>query len=292
MFREKIQAEYKELTPSFRKIADFILQRQLDVAFMTATELAHLMEVDAATVVRFSQTIGYSGFRELIKEVQSVVKEELKTSYSPDLDAPDDVGLFRSLLENERHNLSLTQAQLTEQVNQLLPMLLESERVWVMGQGVGAYFADLCAHSLREIGIHTVSIPPDPLSVASNLKAIGANDLVIGFSVTGMDLTVADALNFARQEEARTLVFSASPVTAAALAAEVTVICPGPTQTHIPSFTGLAAMIVALTSAFAIHYSEKMKTMQEGMQQSYTKLLELQALSSSEIDVEELWRQF
>ena len=75
MFRDRIQAKYNELTPSFRKLADFILQEPLDAAFMTATEMAQRMDVDAATVVRFAQTLGYSGFRQLIKEVQRIVKE-------------------------------------------------------------------------------------------------------------------------------------------------------------------------------------------------------------------------
>jgi len=139
MFRQRIQAKYDELTPSFRKLADFILQQELNVAFMTATELAHRMGVDAATVVRFAQTLGYSGFRELIKEVQRVVKTELTASYSVALEAQDDVGLFRSLLENERHNLSLAQARLTEQANTILPALLDAQRIWVVGQGSTAH---------------------------------------------------------------------------------------------------------------------------------------------------------
>jgi DNA-binding MurR/RpiR family transcriptional regulator len=292
MFREKIKAHYKELTPSFRKIADFILEKQLDVAFMTATQLANSMQVDAATVVRFAQTIGYSGFRELIKEVQDVVKEELTTTYSPNLNTPDDLELFRNLLENERHNLSLAQAQLNEDVEKILPVLLVSKRIWVMGQGPGAYLADLCAHSLREIGLNAVSIAPDPLSAASNLKAVESDDLVIGFSITGMDLTVADVITFVRQAGAQTLVFSASPVTAAALAAEMLVVCPGPTKTHLPSFTGLAALIVTLTSAFAARYPEEMASLQENLQRGYRKLLGLQAVSTSEVNVEELWREF
>ena len=292
MFRERIQAKYSELTPSFRKLADFILQEQLDAAFMTATEMAHRMGVDAATVVRFAQTLGYSGFRELIKEVQRVLKAELTASYSPNLDAPDDVGLFRSLLENERHNLEMAQSRLTEQANTILPVLLDAQRIWVMGQGHCAHLAALCASVLREIGLSAVAVAPDPLEAAENLKGAGTEDLVIGFSLTGMDLSVADAVGFARQRGAKTLVFSASPVAAAALAAETAIVCPGPTQAHVPSFTGLAAMTAVLVAAFAARYPDRVAAMTADLQQGYRELLALQARSSSEVDVEELWRQF
>jgi len=292
MFRERIQAHYDELTPSFRKLADFILQEQLDAAFMTATEMAHHLGVDAATVVRFAQNLGYSGFRELIKEVQRVVKGELTASYSPDLSAPDDLGLFRSLLENERHNLTMVQAQLTEKANTILPALLNAKRIWVLGQGCCTHLAGLCASALREIGLPAVSIAPDTLAAATNLKGVGAEDLAIGFSLTGMDLSTADAIRFAGQRGAKTLVFAASPVAAAALAAETTIICPGSTQTHVPSFVGLAAMIVVIVAAFSVRYPEKAAAMKTDLQQSFRELLALQARSTSELDVEDLWRQF
>ena len=292
MFRERIQAKYSKLTPSFRKLADFILQEPLDAAFMTATELAYRMDVDAATVVRFAQTLGYSGFRQLIKEIQQVVKGELTASYSPDVKAPDDVGLFRSLLENERHNLQLAQAQLTEKTNDILPLLLNGQRIWVLGQGGGAHLAALCASTLREIGLPAVSISADPPSAASNLRGIGTKDVVLGFSITGTDLNVADAVEFARRQGAKTLVFSSSAVSASALAAETTIVCPGPTQTHSPSFTGLAAMVVALVGAFAARYPKKATELAEEFKQNYRELLIHQTHSTSEVDFEELWRQF
>ncbi|MBU0702565.1 MAG: MurR/RpiR family transcriptional regulator [Chloroflexi bacterium] len=292
MFRERIQTKYEGLTPSFRRIADFILQQPLDTAFMTATEMAHNMEVDAATVVRFAQTLGYSGFRELIKEIQQIVKAELMASFTITLDVPDDASLFRNLLENERHSLSLAQARLTEQADTILPTLLGAQHIWVLGQGSCAHLAALCASSLREIGLPAVSIAPDPLTVAANLSGVSVVDVVIGFSLTGMDLEVADAIRFARQREAKTLAFSGSEVTATAMAAETAVICPGPTQVHVPSFTGLAAMIVVLVAAFAARHPEDAAEMRADLQQSYREMIEFQALSSSEVNVEELWREF
>lgn len=292
MFQERVQAKYDRLTASFRELADFILQQPLDAAFMTATEMAHRMGVDAATVVRFAQTLGYSGFRELVKAIRQEVKAEVATSYTADLDAPDDAGLLRSLLENERHNLMLMQARLSEQANTILPALWEAQHIWILGQGCCAHLAALCASALREIDLPAISIASDPLEAAANLKEVGAEDVVIGFSLTGMDLEVADALSFARRRGAKTVAFSGSPVTAAARAAETTVVCPGPTQTHTPSFTGLAAMIVVLVAAFAARHPEKAAAMTTDLQQSYRELLELQARSSSEVNVEELWRQF
>jgi DNA-binding MurR/RpiR family transcriptional regulator len=287
-----MQEKYDDLTPSFRKLADFILQNQLDAAFMTATQLANRLGVDAATVVRFAQELGYTGFRELSKEIQEVVRSELKASYTADVDAVDDLGLFRGLLSNERHNLELCQDQLTKQVNSLLPALLDADRIWVVGQGHCAHLAGLCASALREVGLPAVDIVPNPLEAATNLKGIGQTEVVIGFSLTGMDLDTANVIRFARDRGAATFVFSASSVAAAALEAETSIICPGPTQVDIPSFTGLAAMIVVVAAAFTARHAEKTAVMTSELRQSYCEFLEMQVESASELDTEALWRQF
>jgi DNA-binding MurR/RpiR family transcriptional regulator len=292
MFRDRIKANYNALSPSFHRLADFILNQPLDVALMTATELAQQMDMDAATVVRFAQTIGYTGFREMIKEIQQVIKEELSASYSASLDTPDDAALFGGLLENEKHNLALAQARLTEQANTVLPALLDAERIWVLGQGHCAHLAAICAASLREIDLPAISFVPDPLATAKNLKGVGPTDVTIGFALTGMDLEVADAIGFARQRGAKTFAFSSSPVTAAARAAETAIVCPGPTQTHTPSFTGLAAMIFVLVAAFAARYPERAAAAKADLHESYRELLERQAHTASEVDFESLRRQF
>jgi len=292
MFREKIQQKYDDLTPSFRKLADFMLQNQLDAAFMTATELANRLDVDAATVVRFAQELGYTGFRELSKEIQEIVRSELKASYAADLGAAEDLQLFRSLLGNEKHNLELAQDRLSEQVNSLLPALLDADQIWVVGQGLCAHLAGLCASALRQVGLPAVDIAPDPLEAAANLKEIGAGDLVVGISLTGLDLDTANVVRFARQRGATTFVLGSSSVAAAALEAETAIICPGPTQTDVPSFTGLAAMIVVMVAAFAARYPEEAGTMTEAVRQSYQELLQMQVESASDLDVADLWRQF
>ena len=79
MFKERIRKYYDALTPGFRKLADFIMQNTLDAAFLTASELARRVDVDPATVVRFSQEIGYSGYRELSREIKRYVRARKDT---------------------------------------------------------------------------------------------------------------------------------------------------------------------------------------------------------------------
>lgn len=279
MHRERIEAKYEEMSPNFRRIADFILQQPLNASFMTATELAKSLGVDAATIVRFAQMLGYTGFRELIKDVQRDVKEEIATAYTSCLDTAEDKMLFCSLLENEKDDLTLTQARLTDQANAILPILAAARYIWVLGQGRCAHLAAFCASTLRELALPAAAIAADPVEAAECLRDVSVKDAVIGFCLAGLDAGVASVIRFARQRGAKTLVFSDSPVAAAALAAEITTVCPSSTNSPIPSLIGLAAMIAALASALAIRYPEKTSTQIADFKRAYNDLMAFQSYS-------------
>ena len=59
-YEDAIRQERSQMSKSFAKLADFLLDSYVEAAFMTASELAQALNLDAATVVRFSQHLGYS----------------------------------------------------------------------------------------------------------------------------------------------------------------------------------------------------------------------------------------
>jgi len=76
-YEDRIRQERPKMSKSFAKLADFLLDSYVEAAFMTASELAHVLDLDAATVVRFSQNLGYSGFPPLQREIRQRVKDNL-----------------------------------------------------------------------------------------------------------------------------------------------------------------------------------------------------------------------
>ncbi len=76
-YEERIRQERSNMSKSFARLADFLLNSYVEAAFMTASELAHALNLDAATVVRFSQHLGYDGFPKLQREIRQRVKDNL-----------------------------------------------------------------------------------------------------------------------------------------------------------------------------------------------------------------------
>ena len=87
-YEERIRRDRPAMSKSFAKLADFLLDSYIEASFMTASELAHVLNLDAATVVRFSQHLGYKGYPELLREIRDKVR--LNLLYHPqDAKEPD-----------------------------------------------------------------------------------------------------------------------------------------------------------------------------------------------------------
>ena len=291
MFRERIKNAYDSLTPSFSRLAEFILNRELDVAFMTATELAQALDVDAATVVRFSQALGYTGYRELSHEVQRIVKGDLTAAYAHFSEAETTTEQLQAILENERHNLEMAVAQVTDQAAEIVDMLAEAERVWVVGNAAGRYLAELFAEYLRMAGVKAVAVDADPAAAAYVIGDCGARDLVIGIGVAGTGLDTAAALRFAKEKGAKVAAVSVSAISPPAQVTDHVLVCPSNSPVGLSSTASLVTMLMALWQTLLARDKEQMEKRVTGLQETYARLLTMRVEEGERVDVERLWRE-
>ena len=59
---EIVKAHYANLTPSQKRLSDFILQNSYEAALLSSARLAERLSISEATVVRFAQTLGFDGY--------------------------------------------------------------------------------------------------------------------------------------------------------------------------------------------------------------------------------------
>ena len=67
-----IRQRHGSLTPSQRRVAEFLLEGGIEVIHLTITEIASEVGVNSSTVVRAAQALGFDGFPEL----QSVLRSQ------------------------------------------------------------------------------------------------------------------------------------------------------------------------------------------------------------------------
>ena len=258
MFRDRIKEHYESLTPSFKRLGEFILNNEMDVAFMTATELAAMMGVDAATVVRFSQTLGYRGYRELSHEIQRVVKADLTARYAGFSEADTAAGQLRALMENERHNLEIAIGQVTDQGARIVELLANAAHVWVVGEG-GAYaLAEFFADQLCMAGVKACALNAGPAAAVGALSTLGQGDLLIGLGLPEAGADTAAVLRFARERGAGTAAVAVSAVAPPAQVAEHVLLCSANSPIGLPSAASLVTVLLVVWQALLARKGERL----------------------------------
>src|SRR5512136_743984 len=105
VYQERIREIYVHLSPGYRRIADFLLNRYQDAAFMTAAQVGKAADVDTTLVVRFAQRLGYPGFPELIDDIQADVKRDLRAVYQSIPEDSTPAGIVQQVIIQDRNNL-------------------------------------------------------------------------------------------------------------------------------------------------------------------------------------------
>jgi len=247
MILDKIRQLYPHLTKSQKRLADFIATSYQEAAFMTASRLAHHLSVNEATVIRFAQRLGYSGYPGLIQDIQALVRDELKTRADVETVQTDPfIGLMHNEIENLERAISHISSELAQET---VKVLLEAKRTYVIGQGISNALALLFSQALLLLGLDAASPPADPTNLALMLTRIREGDAVVGISAVAESLEVANVLRYAGRKGAHTLALTMSPISPCAQAAELAISAPSNELFGVPTFAVCAVVIDALVQS-------------------------------------------
>lgn len=209
-YEDRIRAAYAQLSPSFQKLADFLLDEYDEAAFLTGTQLAQRLDLDPATVVRFAQRLGYPGYPELQSEVQGKVRMALETEVSEDGNTP--AGAVDQALQNAVTVLERTRRGFPlEGARALVRALDESTRVIFLAEGPSHPIAGSLAGWL-EAGGYSIHISGgSPAELARTLAGVRGEDLVLAIELARGTPTISRALERARALGAKTVALVAAP---------------------------------------------------------------------------------
>jgi DNA-binding MurR/RpiR family transcriptional regulator len=252
MFRERITRNYQSLSPSFKKIADFILTSHQRAAFMSASRLAKYLGVDVATVTRFAQQVGYEGYTELIREIQEKVLEEMKEARAPISERLESAeGPFALTLWRDWANLDKTIRNISlEDANQAIAAIRSARRIYLVSEGVGSGLVRAAASYLSMSKPEVVLVDQGPFDMANALKTMGSDDVVIGVGFTNYSFAATRAMELARKIGATTIGVIAQADCPIGTVADILFTGAATEEGYLPSPTSVSAILFALTYTF------------------------------------------
>jgi DNA-binding MurR/RpiR family transcriptional regulator len=258
MYTEHIQEIYSDLSPGYRRVADYLVNNYRDAAFMTAAEVGRASKVDTTLVVRFAQRLGYPGYPELIEEVQERVKQDLRSAYEP---APPDntsISVFQKALAEDNTSLEYVRLRTPpELIDSIVDALLGARRILIIGESISAPLAEATAHRLLIMGFSAYAMPRDMMGQAQISVTLQPDDVVIGIGITDQTPAVAVMLRVARGVGAKTIGIAGTLTNTVAREAELVLHAPIRAVGLWPSLTAAWATLAALLQTVTLRQGDR-----------------------------------
>jgi len=240
----------KGLSSSQRRIADCLLGRMDVAAFWGVEELADRAQSSVATVVRFAQRLGYTGFLELRQALVAEAKKQARAGEQL-LQAPREAAaLLVEVARRDIQNIERVLQGVSEDLLQAVVARLRSSRFrLVIGDGVSALMARHLAYLLTQAGLPVLE--GNPSDFPTQVINLDSRDLVIAISISPYSRETLDATTFARKRDIPVLAFTDHLRSPLARLAEHTLPVPGENLLYSHSLAAFGVLAHAIATAVA-----------------------------------------
>ncbi len=202
-----IKSNYYKFSKGQKQIAQFIIEHYDKAAFMTAAKIGETVDVSESTVVRFASTIGFSGFPDLQKALQVLIKNKLTTVQRIGLDEDDEDTdkLHKKIIRNEMNNLRY----LMEDVNiagleKATELILNAKKVYILGLRTSSTLANYLGFYLDVI-LDNVKVLNNTgvNSLYEEVIRVKETDVLIVISFPRYSNMTIDATKFVKEHNAK-----------------------------------------------------------------------------------------
>ncbi|MBQ8572236.1 MAG: MurR/RpiR family transcriptional regulator [Ruminococcus sp.] len=205
----RIDMKLSSMSKGQKLIAHFIEQHYDQAAFLTASKLGELVGVSESTVVRFATEIGYSGYPELQKAMQEMIKDKLTSVQRIDVTAAkiennDVLGtVLNQDIQKIRHTIEETSR---EDFKRAVNSIINAEHIYIYGARSASALANFLGYYFGLIfdNVHIITTGSRS-GVYEGLFRISDKDALIGISFPRYSRVSVNAMSFAHSRGASTI---------------------------------------------------------------------------------------
>ncbi len=256
-YEERIRRDRPTMSKSFAKLADFLLDSYIQASFMTASELAHTLNLDAATVVRFSQHLGYKGYPELLREIREKVRRNLLERPQNGKVTDSLPGVVTAALESLSHELDQMRLMLDiTSIEKLVNAIGTARRIILLVESPAQPAAYNLVYFLEQGGFPIYIARPGVIDFARTVHTASQQDLLLAIDVTGQSPFISRSLAEAKARKIPTAaIVGAASLPTARSASVVLAASEHPSSTS--GMIVISAIIYILVEALHWSFSQR-----------------------------------
>lgn len=246
-----------------RRIANFIEEHYDEAAFMTAAKLGEIVGVSESTVVRFATEIGYSGYPNLQKAMQEMIRDKLTSIQRIEVTTGriGDKDVLDSVLNQDIEKIKRTIEEISrEDFERTVDAIINAEHIYIFGVKSASYIASFFGYYLDLMFGNVIML--NTTSKTTNyekLFRITEKDVMIGISFPRYSTMAVDAMNFAQERGAHVVAITDSMVSPLVSTADSILIARSDIASIVDSLVAPLSLINALIVAMVIKRKDEVK---------------------------------
>lgn len=259
----RIDSKMSSLSKGQKLIAEFIEQHYDQAAFLTASKLGEIVGVSESTVVRFATELGYSGYPQLQKAMQEMIKDKLTSVQRIEVTAAKigDGDVLDCVLNQDIQKIRRTLEETSrEDFERAVEAITSAEHIYIFGVRSASSLASFLGYYFDLIlgNVHVVT-NASRSGMYEALLRISEKDAIIGISFPRYSKTAAEAMSFAASRGASTIAITDSMLSPLAGSAESVLIARSDMASVVDSLVAPLSLINALIVATVIKNKEEVK---------------------------------
>ncbi len=266
--KKMIRHSYNDLPKNQKKIADFIIENFDKIPFQSVQDISKSTSTSVATVVRFSQRIGFSGFSEMREHVAENLQNHLQSNeIFPLLDAAELAkDTLTAVANQEIKNIKAT-LNLIERPNfrSVVKLILNAGRIYTMGLGISNLLSQILSYQLTQVGIDAYPFRHDYTSFPEQLLCLKSDDIIVAFSFPPYSKETIDTTKIANERGVKVIAItnrSASPIT---IHSQLNLCVRSENMLFTNSFSAISVLINAISTECAVENRKRAESMMKEM---------------------------
>ncbi|MEW6661003.1 MAG: MurR/RpiR family transcriptional regulator [Bacillota bacterium] len=257
-----IEEKMNGLSAGHKTIAEYILQNYKDIPSLSAQEIGERIGVSDASVIRFCQTIGLSGYSQLKEEIYEIVKQEEPPSLKMQKTfntVREKNGAVAQVFRDTLLNVEKTLAAFDNQVfATAVEKLSKANRVYLLGVGSCASLAEFLAFHFKRLGLPVEKIVSGGFWMFETLSTLHPGDVLVVISYPRYSRDTLKSMRFARQKGALVIAITDNKHSPIGQNADLPIIAKSTNPTGFAnSYAATMVICDALVLSIALENKEK-----------------------------------
>lgn len=274
--QEDLLKAIEEKMPRFSKsqklIAGFILEHYEKAAYMTALKLGNAVNVSESTVVRFAISMGYEGYPQLQRSLQSHIKNRLTTLQRMDVTRSriGDENPVAAVLNQDIDKIRRTLDAIDrESFNKAVGMIKNARKIYIQGAMSSGILASFMHYYLRLIFDNVTLVGAvGKTELYQHMIHITRGDLLIAMSFPRYASGTIEACRFAKESGAEIITITDSESSPLTQYADVSLFAYSDMVSFVDSLVAPMSVINALVAMVS-------SSCRGGVEQTFAKLEQL-----------------